>query len=208
MRANVVYVPTRLCVSVVYVTCLRASVLYVPKACQLTIFMCQRANKQTNVPYSVLMFQPGVSKCQTVLQFFKHSSYEMLREISLYKKFCIILDIIVIRIMWTWIVHENCIILISILHTILKKSVWNFFFFHFCFLFGNENIKTRFLYVKNNKSFLEFSTAKTTKNREYVWVLWSSWTNICWSWRSEILITIVTMFLSISYDHVFEYCSS
>ena len=61
---------------------------------------------------------------------------------------------------------------ISIRHVILKKIVPNFFFFLklFCSLVKNENTKkTWFLYVTSNKGFLEFSSAKTTKqNKEYV----------------------------------------
>ena len=59
MRASVVYVSMWLHASVVYVpTCFRASVVYVPmclhpnvpKACQILIFTCQRANKCAKVP--------------------------------------------------------------------------------------------------------------------------------------------------------------
>ena len=55
----------------------------VPKACQLLIYTCQRANERANVPYGVSIFQLGVPTCQKVCQIFKHSSYEMLREISI-----------------------------------------------------------------------------------------------------------------------------
>ena len=61
-------------------TCLRAKV---PKACQLVILLCQRANKCANVLYGVPMFQIGMPTCQKACQFFKHSSYEMLLEISI-----------------------------------------------------------------------------------------------------------------------------
>ena len=48
--------------------------------------------------------------------------------------------------------------------------------------------KTWFLYGTSNKGFLKFSSAKTTKqNKEYVWILWSSWIVICLNWKSEIL---------------------
>ena len=59
MRASVVYVSMWLHASVVYVpTYFRASVVYVPmclhpnvpKACQILIFTCQRANKCAKVP--------------------------------------------------------------------------------------------------------------------------------------------------------------
>ena len=60
----------------------------VPKACQLLIFTRQRVNKRANairranVPNGVPIFQLGVPTCQKAFQFFKHSSYEMLSEIS------------------------------------------------------------------------------------------------------------------------------
>ena len=65
----------------------------------------------------------------------------------------------------------------------------------------------KFLCATSNKGFLEFSTTKTTKqNKEYVWILWSSWIVICLSWRSEIvkknliavvfLLLLMTMFSS------------
>ena len=86
-RANVVYVPTCLRASVVYVS--RCLLTNVPKASQLLIFTWQRAKRRTNVstwranmPNGVPIFQLGVQSCQRACQFFKHSSYEMLREIS------------------------------------------------------------------------------------------------------------------------------
>ena len=55
--------------------------------CQKT---CQRAIRHTNVSTwcanvanGVQIFQLGVPTCQRACQFFKHSSYEMLREISI-----------------------------------------------------------------------------------------------------------------------------
>ena len=42
--------------------------------------------------------------------------------------------------------------------------------------------KTWFIYVTSNKDFLEFSAAKTTKqNKQYIWILGSSWIVICLS---------------------------
>ena len=100
---------------------------------------------------------------------------------------------------------------ISILHAILKKSMWNFSFFFFSFwLFSWEwkHENTWFLYIISNRGFRKFYTDKITKqNKEYVWVLWSFWIMISLSWRSEIVIRnlIETMFFSISYDYIFEY---
>ena len=85
----------------VYVpACLRANM---PKVCQLLIFTCQRANKRTNVsifqlgvprranvltwranmPNEVPIFKLDVRTSQKGYQFFRHSSYEMLSEISI-----------------------------------------------------------------------------------------------------------------------------
>ena len=52
----------------------------VPKTCQRLIFMCQRANKRANVLYSLPMLQLRAPMCQRTCQFFKHFSYEMLKE--------------------------------------------------------------------------------------------------------------------------------
>ena len=137
-RANVVYVPvyvpTCLRASLVYVpACLRASVVYVPtclranspKACQLLIFTCQRTNKRSNEPYGVPMFQIGVSACQRKYQFFKHSFYEMLLQISIlyydkknlhytrYHSNICVYDVSYIKIALDFI---------SIFHVILKKK--------------------------------------------------------------------------------------
>ena len=89
LRARVVYVPTCLHASMVYMsTCqkrasfsfLRANVaINVPTyytACQCFNLACQRAN---DVP----IFQLGVPTCQKACQFYRHSSYEMLSEISI-----------------------------------------------------------------------------------------------------------------------------
>ena len=66
----------------------------------------------------------------------------------------------------------------------------------FCSLVTNENIKSWFLYATSNKSFLEFSTAKTSVNNV-----------ICLSWRPQILIRnlIATMFLAVSYDYTVSF---
>ena len=147
----------------------------------------------------------------------KNSSYEMIKEISilfklLCKKFYIILDVIVIHIICRCIVHRNCIILHFYTSCNIKgkcgKSFFCFVFVFFWFLLISLKWKYKkiwFLYVTSNKGFFQFSTAKTTKqNKKCVWILWSSWTVICLSWRSEIVIRniIVTMFLSISHEYV------
>ena len=133
--------------------------------------------------------------------------------IIIFKKFYIILNIIVIPMICRRIVHKNCIILHFYTSCHIKENCVEFSFLSlFCSLVRNENIKRPGFYTfTNNKRFFEFSTAKTTKqNKEYVWTWWSFWIVICLSWRLEIVIRnlTVTMFLSVSNDYVFEYCSS
>ena len=75
----------------------------------------------------------------------------------LYEKLYIILDIIVIHkhISYSYVPYTKAVLyFISILHETLKKSGWNFLF---C------------CYFSFNKSFLTFSTAKTSKqHKEYL----------------------------------------
>ena len=75
----------------------------------------------------------------------------------LYEKLYIILDIIVIHkhISYSYVPYTKAVLyFISILHEPLKKSGWNFLF---C------------CYFSFNKSFLTFSTAKTSKqHKEYL----------------------------------------
>ena len=70
-----------------------------------------------------------------------------------------------------WIGYENCIILhfYNSCH-ITEKCVEFWFLKHFCCLVRNENTKkTWFPYGTSNRRFLEFYSAKTTKqNEEYV----------------------------------------
>ena len=125
------------------------------RACLTTWFTCQRAcvlmfHKRANfsflrvnVPINGTTFKLGVSTCQKACQFFKHSSYEILREISikilLYKKFHIIPDIIVIYIIYIYIyiyiVHKNCITLYFYTSYHIKEKCMKFFFFLFLFFF-------------------------------------------------------------------------
>ena len=100
------------------------------KACQCFNLSCQCAKRRanfstwrTNVPKSVPIFQTFL------LRNAKGNFYTLL----LYKKFYIILDIILIHIMCVCIVHINCIIL--------------YFLKLFCSLDGNGNIKTPGFYT-------------------------------------------------------------
>lgn len=109
--------------------------------------------------------------------------------------------------------------ILNFYNVISKKSVWNFcFLLFFSFLlFGWKwkYKKTWLLYVASNNGFLEFSSARTTKqNKEYTWMLWSSW--ICDILKVEIRDIyisvirdlVVAMFLSVSFDLFFEYYKS
>ena len=133
------------------------------KACQCFNLVCQHGKWRAN--FSTC--RANVPNC-VPLQYFKHSSFEMLREIS-------------------------------ILYYYIKKSTFYFLLF-FSFSLFSQKLKYRktwFLNVTSNKAFL-------------VWILWSSWIVICLSWRSHIVTRkpIVTMFLPVSSDHVFGYCSN
>ena len=90
------------------------------KASQLLI-MYQHANKRAYVPYDVpiclkgvTIFQLGVSTCIKTCQFFKYSSYEMLRK-SLYYYYYIknltLCLIIVIHIICICIIRKKCIMI-------------------------------------------------------------------------------------------------
>ena len=99
-RANRVYVSTCLPATMVSgLTCLHASAVYAPTCQKLAnfSFLCAnvpinvpRAKRRAivliwyaNVPNGVPIFQLVVATCKKTCQFFKHSSYEMLSEISI-----------------------------------------------------------------------------------------------------------------------------
>ena len=71
--------------------CQRAS-MPVPFKCQRTrsmstfhlyVLTCEPAIRPTNMPNGMPIFQLGLPTCQKMCLFFKHSSYEMLKEISI-----------------------------------------------------------------------------------------------------------------------------
>ena len=71
--------------------CQRAS-MPVPFKCQRTrsmstfhlyVLTCEPAIRPTNMPNGMPIFQLGMPTCQKMCLFFKHSSYEMLKEISI-----------------------------------------------------------------------------------------------------------------------------
>ena len=112
------------------------------------------------------MFQLGFPTCQKACQFFKHSSCEgKFYTLLLYKRFYIILDIIVIHVICVCIVYENCIIFHLYTSCHIKEECVEFFYFYyllrFCFLLRNESIKRPFfLYVTNKGVFSNFPQLK------------------------------------------------
>ena len=138
-------------------SCEHTNVPKVP-ACYL-IFTCQRPNERASVPNGVPTFQIGVSICQRTCQFFKHFSFEMLREISILY-FCIKSSTLYLisYLYHTYIAHKNCIILNFRTSCHLKEMCVEFLFYETFLLFR----KTWFLYVTSIQGFLELST-KTIK---------------------------------------------
>ena len=138
-------------------SCEHTNVPDVP-ACYL-IFPCQRPNECASVPNGVPTFQISASICQRTCQFFKHFSYEMLREISILY-FCIKSSTLYLisYLYHTYIAHKNCIILNFRTSCHLKEMCVEFLFYETFLLFR----KTWFLYVTSIQGFLELST-KTIK---------------------------------------------
>ena len=131
--------------------CLHANMSYMPRSLCANVSMRPNFSLCTNMPTNVPMchttyhcaikgvtiFQLGVPTCKKTCQFFKHSSYKMLRK-SLYYYYYIknltLYLIIVIHAICICIIRKNYIMLhfyVSMLHFILKKSVWNFYFLLF-----------------------------------------------------------------------------
>ena len=143
-----------------YVTCVPAY-----STCQRTKCMptsqfymptCQCANKRANVPKGMLIFQTFS------LQNAKGNLYTLL----LYKKFYIILDIIVIHMICVFIIHKNYILHIYISSHVKEKWAEFSFFETLFFIKKWKYKKTWLLFVTRNKGFVEFFSAKTTKQIE------------------------------------------
>ena len=135
-----VYMPTCLRTSMFYVpTCERAKSMptfhfYMPtyqktchEMCQYFNLACQYAKRHAN--FSTWHANVSIFKHSSTLLNIPLHSYTLL----LYKKFYIILDIILIHIMCICIVHVNCIIL--------------YFLKLFCSLVKNRNIKIPGFYM-------------------------------------------------------------
>ena len=113
------------------------------------------------------IFQLGLPTCQRAFQFFKHSSYEMLKEISVLY-YCIINSISYLisclyrSCVYVWYI-KIVLYFIYILHdAILKKNVWSFCFLKlFCSLVRNDNIKRPGCYtLQVTRVFSNFSQLK------------------------------------------------
>ena len=166
----------------------------------------RRANvstRRTNVPSGAAIFQTFLLR-NVKGNFYALLLYKKIQHFTWYHS-----------ISYVYVLYIKIVLyFISILHVISRKSARNFSFLIFSsfwpFSYKWKYKKTWFLCVTSSKGFLKFFTAKTTtQGKEYMWILWSSWIVICLSWRSQIVISnlIVTMFLFVSSDHVFEYCS-
>ena len=142
-------------------TCQRANVPNVPNTYQLLIFTCQCAN----VPKVCQLFNLAC-QCQKTCQFFILACHRAKRRANfsnilltkcakgnfhtllLYKKFYIILAIIVIHMMCNVSHIKIVLYFISILHVILKKRVRNFCFLKlFCSSVKNQNTKKTGFYT-------------------------------------------------------------
>ena len=117
-----------------------------PKGCQLLYFY--------------------VPTCQKACYFFKHSSDEMLKEISIlyyFIKNSILHLISSLCMSYVYVSYIKIVLyLISALHVILKKSVWSFYFLKlFCSLVRSETIKRPGFYTLQVKRiFLSFPHLK------------------------------------------------
>ena len=154
--------------------CLLANVLACQRGLHANVLACQRAKSVSTshfLPASVLsglsIFQIGVPTCLRACQFFKHSSYEMIREISILycyiEKFYIIPDTIVI--------HKNYLVLHFYTSCHIKEKCVEFFFFviFFSSLVRNGNIKRPGFYKVESKerSFHRFTS--NFPNRNFFW---------------------------------------
>ena len=130
LRASVVYVPTWQ--KRANFSFLRANVLTCHTACQCFSLACQRAKTRAdfstwraNLPKGVPIFQAFL------LGNAKWNFYTLL----LYRKFYILLDIVVIHIICICIVNKNCIILHFHTSCHIKEKWEEFFLFYYFFLF-------------------------------------------------------------------------
>ena len=141
LRANVVHVTTYFCASVLYLpTCLRTNV---SKACHCALRCASVSIWRAKVPKGKPIFQRFF-----ILRNAKGKFYNLL----LCKKFCIILDIIVIHMICICIKHINCIILHFYTSCHIKEKWVEFFFFlffSFCSLVRNKNVKRPGFYTSH-----------------------------------------------------------
>ena len=131
MRASVAYVPT--CQT-------RANFSFLCANVPVNVSTCQSCANFSTWHANVANDMPICYFCVPTCQFFKHSSYEMLREISLLYYFIKNSTLYLMSYLYIWSAYVSYSI--SILHVILKKSVRNCWFLElFCSLVKNENTK-------------------------------------------------------------------
>ena len=96
----------------------------------------------TNVPDNVLIYQLGVPSYHKAGHYFKHSSYGILKEISILNYYTKNSTLYLIS-LCICIVHKNCIILHFYASCHIKGKCVEFFlsFFLSCSLVRNENLK-------------------------------------------------------------------
>ena len=162
-------------------------------------FTCQ---KRANFSFLLANVPIKVATCQMTCQFFssvcqrakRHANFSNIYLTKCFEKFLYFI------IIW------------KIQHFTWNHSYrYHMYMYLFCFLVRNYNIKRPGFYTlqvaRVFSNFPQLKQLSKIKNT-YVWILRSSWIMICLSWRSQIVIRklIVTMFLSLSSDYVFEYC--
>ena len=150
--------------------------------------MCQRAIQPANVS----TWCTKVPKDGPIFQTFlvrnaKGSFYALV----IYKKFYIILDIIVIPIIWVCITHKNCIIFPFYAWCHVKKCVdfyyfyyyyYYYYYFVFCSWVRNENVKRPSFYTlqvarvfSNFPQLNQISQIKNMSECFDLLELWSAW---------------------------------
>ena len=137
-RVYAIVCHTCLCANVIYVpVCLRASVVYVPMCQKYGNFSFLRANVPTcHTACQCFNLVCQRAKSMSIFQAFLLWNVEWnFSTLILYRKFYILLDIIVIHIICICIVIKNCIILHFHTSCHIKQECEEFFLFYYFFLF-------------------------------------------------------------------------
>ena len=127
-----------LCANVVYApTCLLASVVYVPAWKKRVNFLFLHSNVSYRLPF--FFFILACQRVNNGAKFFKHFCYQVLRKISIlyyYIKNSTFYSISVIHIICICIVNKNCIIIYLYTACHIKEKCLEFFFFSFFLFFA------------------------------------------------------------------------